>query len=75
MGSTAARDQEMPAIFSRFTNDIVSLAVLTLMVVAFVAGQAGATSPSARGATTDASAATEEVIAVDSDPNSRRIGE
>jgi len=64
----------MPALFTRFTNDVVSLTVLALMVIAFVAAQAGAASPPSHGATGD-SPATERVIAIDQDVSLSNIGE
>ncbi|MBT8099752.1 MAG: hypothetical protein KJO82_08380 [Gammaproteobacteria bacterium] len=64
----------MPAVFNKFTNDIVSLAVLTLMVVAFVAAQAGATPTPAQSATSDSSGVSQEVIVVDRDSQLRSKG-
>jgi hypothetical protein len=55
----------MPTSISRFANDIVSLTVLALMVVALIAGQAGATPPSAHSETIDDTALAEHVIRID----------
>jgi len=66
--------KKMPALFTRFTNDVVSLTVLALMVIAFVAAQAGAVSAPSHGAAGD-SPATEQVIAIDHDVSLSNIGE
>ena len=65
----------MRVLIARYANDIVSLTVLTLLSIALIAAQAGATPPLANSAKVDTSAAAEHVIVIDHDISLRRTGE
>ena len=64
----------MTALYNKLTNEIISLAVLALMIVAIVAAQVGTAPPAAANAASEAAPASEQVIAVEHNAASRSSG-